>query len=258
MLRLAGAAILLTAFILIEVRQRDPLMPLPIFRLRTLRGANIVGLLIGMSLFSMFFFISLYLQDVLHFSPIETGISYLPLAVGIILSAGLASQLVTRLGFKPPLLVGLLLIAGALVWFAQAPGIAGSYGTDVLGPSLLAAVGLGFSFVTVTIAAVAGTKPHEAGLASGLINTSQQVGGALGLAILATIANSRTQSLFHAGVHTTSVALTKGYDRAFLVGSGFAIAGAMLAAMLISSRDSRTHAEAARHGDPAVARAAAS
>ena len=233
-------------------------MPLPIFRLRTLRGANIVGLLIGMSLFSMFFFISLYLQDVLHFSPIETGISYLPLAVGIILSAGLASQLVTRLGFKPPLLIGLLLIAGALVWFAQAPGIAGSYGTNVLGPSLLAAVGLGFSFVTVTIAAVAGTKPHEAGLASGLINTSQQVGGALGLAILATIANSRTQSLFHAGVHTTSVALTKGYDRAFLVGSGFAIAGAMLAAMLISSRDSRTHAEAARHGGPAVARAAAS
>ena len=185
-----------------------------IFRLRTLRGANVVGLLIGMSLFSMFFFISLYLQEVLHFSPIKTGVSYLPLAVGIILSAGLASQLVTRLGFKPPLIAGLLLIAGALVWFAQVPGTGGSYWADVFGPSLLAAVGLGFSFVPVTIAAVSGTKPHQAGLASGLINTSQQIGGALGLAILA--------------------------------------------AVLISSRDSRMHAEAARQGDPALAAAAGS
>ncbi|MGN6167316.1 MAG: MFS transporter [Solirubrobacteraceae bacterium] len=256
-LRLAGAAVLLTAFIVIEGRQRDPLMPFSIFRLRTLRGANIVGLLIGMSLFSMFFFISLYLQGVLHFSPIKTGISYLPLAVGIILSAGLASQLVTRLGFKPPLIAGLLLIAGALAWFAQVPGTGSSFGSDVLGPSLLAAVGLGLSFVPVTIAAVAGTKPHEAGLASGLINTSQQVGGALGLAILATVANSRTQALLHAGVDTTSVALTKGYERAFLVGSGFALVGAVLAAVLISSRDSRSHVEAARQGDPAAATVAA-
>ena len=203
LLRLAGAAVLLIAFLVIERRQRHPLMPFSIFRLRTLRGANIVGLLIGMSLFSMFFFISLYLQNVLHYSPIKTGISYLPLAVGIILSAGAASQLVTRFGFKPPLIAGLLLIAGGLLWFSQVPAPGGSFAADVLGPSLLAAVGLGFSFVPVTIAAVTGTKPHEAGLASGLINTSQQVGGALGLAILATVANSRTQSLFHAGVHNT-------------------------------------------------------
>ena len=257
-LRLAGAAVLLIAFVAIELRQRDPLMPFTIFRLRTLRGANIVGLLIGMSLFSMFFFISLYLQYVLHYSPIKTGISYLPLAVGIILSAGLASQLVTRLGFKLPLVAGMLLIAGGLLWFSQVPGTGGSYVADVLGPSLLAAVGLGFSFVPVTIAAVTGTKPHEAGLASGLINTSQQVGGALGLAILATVANSRTQSLFHAGVHSTSVALTKGFDRAFLIGAGFAVVGAILAAVLISSRDSREHAQAAQQGEPAVAPAAAS
>jgi EmrB/QacA subfamily drug resistance transporter len=257
-LRLAGAAVLLIAFVVIELRQRDPLVPFSIFRLRTLRGANVVGLLIGMSLFSMFFFISLYLQGVLHFSPIKTGISYLPLAVGIILSAGLASQLVTRLGFKPPLIAGLLLIAGALAWFAQVPGTGGSFGSDLLGPSLLAAVGLGLSFVPVTIAAVAGTKPHEAGLASGLINTSQQVGGALGLAILATVANSQTQSLLHAGAHTTSVALTKGYERAFLVGSGFALVGAVLAAVLISSRDSRSHVEAARQPDAAAASVAAS
>ena len=250
LLRLAGAAVLLIAFVIIESRQRHPLMPFSIFRLRTLRGADIVGLLIGMSLFSMFFFISLYLQDVLHYSPIKTGISYLPLAVGIILSAGAASQLVTRIGFKPVLIAGLLLITGGLVWFSQVPAPGGSYATHVLGPSLLAAVGLGFAFVSVTIAAVTGTEPHEAGLASGLINTAQQVGGALGLAILATIANSRTQHLFHTGVHDSAVALTKGFDRAFLVGAGFAIVGAILAAVLISSRDSREHSTAARSGEP--------
>jgi MFS family permease len=214
-------------------------------------------LLVGMSLFSMFFFISLYLQNVLHYSPIKTGISYLPLAVGIIVSAGVASQLVTRLGFKPVLIAGLLLIAGGLIWFSRVPGIGGTYAADVLGPSLLAAFGLGFAFVPVTIAAVTGTEPHEAGLASGLINTSQQIGGALGLAILATIANSRTQDLFHVGVHNTAVALTKGFDRAFLVGAGFALAGALLAALLISSRDSRAHSEAARSGDPAAVAASA-
>jgi EmrB/QacA subfamily drug resistance transporter len=252
LLRLGGAALLLIAFLVIERGSRHPLMPFSIFRLRTLRVANIIGLLIGMSLFSMFFFISLYLQDVLHYSPIKTGISYLPLAVGIIISAGAASQLVTRFGFKPPLIAGMLLVAGGLLWFSQVPATGGSYAADVLGPSLLAAAGLGFSFVPVTIAAVTGTKPHEAGLASGLINTSQQVGGALGLAILATVANSRTQGLFHAGVHSTAVALTKGFDRAFLVGAGFAILGAILAVVLISSRDSREHAEAARNSEAAV------
>ena len=257
LLRLAGAAVLLIAFLGIELRSRHPLMPVSIFRLRTLRGANIVGLLVGMSLFSMFFFISLYLQDVLHYSPIKTGISYLPLAVGIIISAGVASQLVTRVGFKPPLIAGMLLIAAGLLWFSQVPGTGGSFASDILGPSLLAAVGLGLSFVPVTIAAVTGTKPHEAGLASGLINTSEQVGGALGLAILATVANSRTQSLFHAGIHSSAVALTKGYDRAFLVGAGFAVAGAILAAVLISSRDSRQHAQEPQSADAAAAPVAA-
>ncbi len=119
LLRLAGAALLLVAFVVIELRQRHPLMPFTIFRLRTLRGADIVGLLVGMSLFSMFFFISLYLQEVLHFSPIQAGLSYLPLSIGIILSAGAASALVTRIGFKPTLIAGLLLIAVGLVWFSR-------------------------------------------------------------------------------------------------------------------------------------------
>ena len=254
-LKLAGAVLLLAAFVVIERRQRHPLLPFSIFRLRTLRGANIVGLLIGMSLFSMFFFISLYVQDVLGFSPIKTGLSYLPLAVGIIIAAGLGSQLVTRFGFKPVLTGGLLLIASGLLWFSRVPAPGGSFSADVLGPSLLAAFGLGFSFVSVTIGAMTGTKPHEAGLASGLINTAQQVGGALGLAILATVANSHTQSLLHAGQHNASVALTKGFDRAFLVGAGFAIIGAILTMVLISSRDSREQAEAARRGelDPVAA-----
>jgi EmrB/QacA subfamily drug resistance transporter len=252
LLRLAGAVVLLIAFVIIEMRETHPLMPFTIFRLRTLRGANIVGLLIGMSLFSMFFFISLYLQDVLGFSPIKTGISYLPLAVGIIISAGLVSQVVTRVGFKMPLIAGLVLIAIALFWFSRVPASGGSYAADVLGPSVVAAVGLGFAFVPVTIAAVTGTEPREAGLASGLINTSQQVGGALGLAILATVANSRTQDVMHAGVHSTTVALTKGYDRAFLFGAGFAVLGAILAAVLISSRDSRDHVRGAATEDAAV------
>ena len=254
--RIAGAVALLAAFLVIERRRRDPLMPFSIFRLRTLRGADAVSFLIGMSLFSMFFFISLYLQDVLRYSPIQTGVSYLPLAVTIIVTAGAASQFVTRIGFKPTLVAGMLLTAGGLIWFSRVPAPGGSYLADVLGPSLLAGAGLGFAFVPVTIAAVTGTEPREAGLASGLMNTAQQIGGALGLAILATIANSRTQGAFHAGVHSASIALTKGFDRAFLVGAGFAVAGAILALVLISSRDSREHAEAARSERATVAVAA--
>jgi EmrB/QacA subfamily drug resistance transporter len=252
---LAGAFLLLAAFLMIEMRQRAPLMPFSIFRLRTLRGADMVALLIGMSLFSMFFFVSLYMQQVLHYSALRAGISYLPLAVGIILSAGLASAWVTRFGFKPVLLAGMLLVAGGLFWFSKVPATGGTFLGDVLGPSLLAAVGLGFSFVPVTIAAVTGTRPHEAGLASGLVNTAQQVGGALGLAILATVANSRTDDLLRQGGHSMAYALTKGFERAFLVGTGFALAGAALTVLLISSRDSRAHSEAARSGEalPATA-----
>ena len=250
--KIAGALVLLIAFLAIELRQRAPLMPFSIFRLRTLRGANIVALLIGMSLFSMFFFVSLYMQQVLHYSALKAGLSYLPLAVGIILSAGAASVGVTRFGFKPILLIGLLFVTAGLFWFSRVPGSGGSFAADVLGPSLLAAVGLGLSFVPVTIAAVTGTRPYEAGLASGLVNTAQQVGGALGLAILATVANSRTNSVMHTGQHDVAIALTKGFERAFLVGAGFALVGAVLTIVLISSRDSRSHSLSAR-GEVAAA-----
>jgi EmrB/QacA subfamily drug resistance transporter len=246
----AVALVLIGTFLVIESRTRAPLMPLGIFRLRTLRGANVVGLLIGMSLFSMFFFISLYLQQVLGFSALETGLAYLPLSIFIILSAGAASQLVTRLGFKPPLTAGLILIAIGLLWFSRVdPG--GSYVGDVLFPSLIVAVGLGFSFVPVTIAAVTGTSPAEAGLASGLINTSQQIGGALGVAILASVANSVTNG---STLADPGAALTEGFQSAFLVGAGFAVLGAILTQVLISSRDSREMVAKAKAGEaPAVA-----
>src|SRR3954447_3858164 len=248
--RLAGAAALLGAFVVIELRTRKPLVPFSIFRLRTLRGANIIGVLIGMSLFSMFFMITLYLQQVLGLDALQTGLGYLPLAIAIILSAGLASSLVTRVGFKYVLISGMLFVAIGLAWFSQIQPD-GSYVASVLGPSILAGVGLGFSFVPVTIAAVTGTEAHEAGLASGLINTSQQVGGAVGLAILATIANSSTKDAFATGADKAT-ALTQGFADAFMVGAFFALAGAVLTAFLISGRDSKAHSEAARNGEVAV------
>jgi EmrB/QacA subfamily drug resistance transporter len=251
----AVSILLLAAFVGVESRSKQPLVPFSIFRLRSLRGSNVVGLLIGMSLFAMFFFISLYLQQVLGYSALKTGLAYLPLALFIIFSAGAASQLVTRLGFKPTLVTGLLFVAAGLYWFSHVSEPGGTYLGDVLFPSLLAAVGLGFSFVAVTIGAVTGTKPDEAGLASGLINTAQQVGGALGLAILSSIANNRTDSVARDGASHLH-ALTEGFQTAFLVGTGFALAGAFFAAVLISSRDSREQVEAARRGEapaPAVA-----
>jgi len=251
------AVALLAAFVVIEMRQRHPLVPFSIFRLRTLRGSNVVGLLIGMSLFSMFFFISLYLQQVLGYSALKAGVAYLPLALLIIVSAAGASQLVTRIGFKPTLIAGLLFIAGALLWFAQVSATGGSYVGDVLFPSMLAAVGLGLAFVSVTIGAVTGTQPEEAGLASGLINTAQQVGGALGLAILAAVANHTTDNALAGGESSHTVALTQGFQDAFLIGAGFALLGALLAAVLISSRDSREQAAAARAGDAQPAPVAA-
>ncbi len=233
---LIASAILLTAFVAIERRSRAPLVPFSIFRLRTITGANVVGILVGASLFSMFFFISLYMQQVLDYSAIKAGLSYLPLAIAIILSAGIASSLVTKVGFKPILATGMVFIAAGLLWFSQI-SVDGTFLADVLGPSLLAAVGLGFAFVPVTIAAVSGVEDREQGLASGLINTSQQVGGALGLAILAAIANSEIGNS-----HDPAV-LTDGFASAFLVGAGFAVLGLLATLFLIRSADSKAHVE---------------
>jgi EmrB/QacA subfamily drug resistance transporter len=233
---IVASLILLGAFVAIERRSRAPLVPFSIFRVRTITGANVVGILVGASLFSMFYFISLYMQQILGYSPIKAGISYLPLAVTIILAAGIASGLVTKVGFKPILAIGMACIALGLLWFTQI-SVDGTFLGDILGPSLLAALGLGFAFVPVTIAAVSGIEDREQGLASGLINTSQQVGGALGLAILAAVANSVV------GSNETPDSLVEGFQAAFAVGAGFAIVGLIATLVLVRTADSRAHVE---------------
>jgi len=238
---LAVALVLIVAFVFIELRSRDPLMPFGIFRMRTLTGANVVGLLVGASIFAMFFFLSRYMQQVLEYSALKAGLSYLPLALAIIASAGVASVLVTRLGFKKVLIAGLALVALALLWFAQVP-IKGSYVSDLLGPMVIAAVGLGFAFVPVTIAAVSGVSQDKSGLASGLINTSQQLGGALGLAVLGTIASSKTTDLLSSAQGDPAAvpgALTEGFQLAFMTGAGFAVVGIIATLVLVRSEDSQ-------------------
>src|SRR3954471_14538241 len=227
----AVAALLIVGFVVREATTKHPLVRLGVFRSRTLRSANIVGLLTGASLFAMFFFISLYLQQVLGYSPLRTGFAYLPLAVTIFLSAGAASALVQRLGVRPVLTVGLLFVAVGLVLCSRVDA-GGSYLGDVLVPSVLVAVGLGLSFVSQTIAAVAGVRGEEAGLASGLINSAQQVGGAIGLAVLSTLATERTTDVLASGGGRES-ALVEGFQRAFAVGAGFALTGAVLAFLLV-------------------------
>jgi EmrB/QacA subfamily drug resistance transporter len=239
---LALSAALLATFVAIELRTAKPLVPFSIFRIRTLTGANIVGLLVGASLFSMFFFISLYMQQVLGYSAIHAGLSYLPLAVTIMATAAIASQLVTKVGYKPVLAAGMLFIVVGLVWFSRV-SVSGGFTTDILGPSLFAAAGLGFAFVTTTIAAVSGVEESEAGLASGLINTSQQIGGALGLAVLSTIATSHTEDLLSSGSTNPVDALNDGFQTAFLGGAAIAALGFVLTLLLISNRDSRAHVE---------------
>ena len=208
---------------MIERRTQPPAVPFSIFRLRTLRGANIVGLLIGMSLFAMFFFISLYLQQVLGYDALKAGLR-LPAAGADDHRQRRASRRSSSraIGFKPTLIAGMLLVAAGLLWFSQVVARTARYLGDVLFPSLLAAVGLGLRVRAGDDRARSpGTRPDEAGLASGLINTSQQVGGALGLAILAAVANRSTERrVRRRATRNPAVALTEGFQDAFLVGAG--------------------------------------
>jgi EmrB/QacA subfamily drug resistance transporter len=239
--------LLIAAFIAIESVSKQPLLPFRIFKNRTLSGANITAVFIAMSLFSMFFFVSLYMQQVLGYSALKAGVAYLPLAGGIIVSAGVASVLTTRLGFKPVLAGGMILVAGGLFSFAQVSPD-GTYLGDILFPSLLAALGLGFAFVSLTIAAVSGVEHDDAGLASGLINTSQQVGGALGLAILLAVANARFEEV----VGSPAVKLTESFQSAFFVGGWLAVTGALLSLFLIRTSDSKAHRDAALAGEAEI------
>ena len=225
----AGIALLL-AFVVIEGRfAKAPLMPLRIYRSRTLSASNIVVLLVGGSTFGMWFFVSLYLQQVLGYSPIRAGLAFLPMTLCIVAGSTAASRIIPRVGAKPLLVVGMVLLTAGLAWFSQISAH-GTYLGDMLFPSLLASMGMGLAFVPATISAVAGVAPAEAGLASGLVNTARLFGGALGLAILAAIATSQTnRDLHHAGT-TAHAALTSGFQLAFVVSAGFALVGTLVAA----------------------------
>jgi EmrB/QacA subfamily drug resistance transporter len=226
---LAVSAVLMAVFIAIESRNRHALMPLSFFRRRTPTGANIVGFGLGTVVFGMFFLLSLYMQQVLGFSALKTGVGYLAVALTAVAASGVAQALVTKLGVKPVLTIGLLSNLGGLVWFTQI-SVGGNYVGDLLGGFLLIGVGLGFSFVPVSIAALGGVPPHEAGLASGLINTSQQIGGALGVAILTTVSTNRTADALASG-SSQPQALVDGFGVAFWVAAAFA-AGAIVATLL--------------------------
>src|SRR5207344_2944294 len=223
----AAAAVLLVAFALWEQRQRDPLLPFSIFRLQTLTAANIAGFIMGTALFSMFLMLTLYMQQVLGYSAMKTGVAYLAVAGTAIIWSGVAAQLVTRIGVKPVLVVGMSMLTAGLVFFTQI-SVDGTYVSDLLPGFLLIGVGIGFSFVPISIAALAGVEPAEAGLASGLINTSQQIGGALGIAALSTIATSRTEDSVASG-SALPVALVDGFSSAFLAGAIFAALGLVAA-----------------------------
>jgi EmrB/QacA subfamily drug resistance transporter len=225
----ALSAVLLIAFVAIELRVPEPVLPLSIFRLRTLAGANIVGFLLGSSIFSMFYFLSLYQQFVLGYSPLKTGIGYLAIAVTIIISAGVSQAIVTRVGVRPVLTLGMVLLTIGLLWFTQIDAH-GSYATDLLPGYLLAGVGLGFAFVPDAIAALEGVTPEQAGIASGLINTSQQIGGALGVAILTTVAATRTENL---GPAAGLGGLTSGYRYGFAVAAAMAVIGVVASLVTI-------------------------
>jgi EmrB/QacA subfamily drug resistance transporter len=237
----AVAFALLAVFVLIELRTERPLAPLAIFRNRALRGANIVSLAMAAAFFPMFFFLTFYAQYVLGYEPIEAGFAQLPIALSIIVFAGVASQAVTRIGYKASLVIGLSVAAGGLLWFAQVSA-GGSFMADIFGPSIVTGFGLAFAFVAGTIAATSGVSGEQAGLASGLVNTSQQIGGALGLAVLIALATARTDAVDAA----QAVALTEGYQAGFLGGAALALLGVLLTLVLLSGRESREHAEAAR------------
>jgi EmrB/QacA subfamily drug resistance transporter len=231
---LASAA-LLVGFLVWEVRAAEPLMPLWIFRIRTVAGANVAGLTLGTAVFAMFLMLTLYMQQVLTYSPMKTGVAYLAVAGTAIIWSFVASTLVTRVGVKPVLVAGMTMLTAGLVYFTQV-SVDGSYAADLLPGFLLIAVGLGFSFVSISIAALAGVRHSEAGLASGLINTSQQVGGALGVAVLATVANSRTDAATADG-SALPVALTNGFGAAFIVGAAIAFAGVLVGLFVVRRED---------------------
>ena len=228
---LTAAGALIVGFAVIEARSAAPLLPLSFFRNLTVTGANLAGLLMGALMFPMFVFLSLYMQQVLGYSALKSGLAFLVIAAGMIVSSGAAQGLVTRAGPKVVLVAGLLGFAAAQVLFIRLPAT-GGFTTDLLPGYVLVAAALGLAFVGDFIASSTGVSPADAGVASGLINTSQQIGGAIGLAVTTTVAAARTTALLRAG-HPSAVALTGGFHDAFVVTAVLALAAAGVAAIFI-------------------------
>jgi EmrB/QacA subfamily drug resistance transporter len=252
---LAVAGVLLAVFLRIESRASSPLVPLRLFRLRNLATANVVGMLWSAAMFAWFFLSALYLQLVLGYSPLEVGLAFLPgnLIMGV-LSLGVSAKLVMRFGIRPPLVAGLGMAAIGLLLFARAP-VDGSFVVDVLPGMVLLGVGAGIAFNPVLLAAMSDVQPEEAGLASGVVNTSFMLGGALGLAVLASIAAARTDTLTASG-ESAAEALNGGYQLAFLAGAFFAALAATLGGLLFRvARPAAAGAHGEGVGSPATAKA---
>jgi EmrB/QacA subfamily drug resistance transporter len=241
---LAAAVVVLAAFVTIESRVESPLMPLGLFRIRNVAVANVVGVLWAAAMFAWFFISALYLQLVLGYSPLKVGLGFLPgnLVMGIC-SVAVSARLVMRFGLKLPMGVGLLIAATGLALFARAP-VDGNFVVDVLPGMILLGLGAGIGFNPVLLAAMSDVKPEESGLASGVVNTAFMMGGALGLAILASLASSRTASQLHAGTSELA-ALTSGYHAAFLAGAVFAAAAAIIGVTLMRVTAPAEHGAAA-------------
>jgi len=234
LLSLAGAAVLLGSFLFIESRAKDPLMPFRIFRIRTVAGANVAALLLGGVVFANFFVLTLYVQQVLGYSALKTGLTFLATAGTTVLWAGLAQALVTRVGAKQIMAIGFVGLIAGMLWYTQIP-VNASYWSDLLPGYLLVGFALPFTFIPVSIAALAGVAYDEAGLASGLLNTAQQVGGAVGIAVTSSVALTHTRNLVKSG-ESFPAAFTSGSQWAFWVCVGLAVAG-LVATLVLVRRD---------------------
>ena len=232
---LASAGVILALFVANELRVANPLVPLSILRVKGVAAADATQTLMLAGFFSMFFFLTLYMQTVLHYSPIQTGTAYLPLTGAVVIASGVSSQLVGRVGTKPVIVGGSLIGAVGLYWLSRIP-LHGSYVRDILPGLVLTAFGLGAAFVGVATAANAGVGEDKAGLAAGLLNTAQQLCAALGLAILSALATARTNSLLHAGQDSVAQAATHGYQRALMAGVGLALAAGAIALLAPNTR----------------------
>lgn len=239
---LGVAALILIAFVANELRARNPLVPLSILRVRGVGVADATQMVAVAGFLPMFFFLTLYMQTVLHYSPIQTGAAYLPLTGGFIIAASISSQLFVRIGTKPVVIVGAVIATGGLYWLSRIP-VDGSYVSDLLPGLLVSSIGLGGVFTGATTAANAGVGEDRAGLAAGLLNTGTQLGGALGLAILSALATARTNSLLHDGHDTLAVAATHGYGRALLAGAALVLAATGVALLAPNTRQSEPAVE---------------